>query len=49
MENVNMAKKMKSFVDRGKQKKRVRTHKKSLNKDEKRSYKKYNKQGRRPK
>jgi|TARA_R110000744_G_scaffold191708_1_gene310873 hypothetical protein len=49
MENVNMAKKMKTYVSRGKPTKRVRVHKKSLNKDEKRSYKKYNKQGRRPK
>ena len=47
-ENVNMARKFKSFVERAKPKKRVRTHKKSLNKDEKRSYKKYNRQGRRP-
>tara|TARA_R100001530_G_scaffold130996_2_gene102358 strand:- start:525 stop:671 length:147 start_codon:yes stop_codon:yes gene_type:complete len=45
--DVNMAKKkMKNFVERPKPKKRIGVHKKSLNKDEKRSYKKYNKQGR---
>ena len=41
-----MAKKQKTFVERRGSKKRPRVHKKSLNKDEKRSYKKYNKQGR---
>jgi len=34
------------FVPRPKPKKRPRVHKKSLNKSEKRSYKKYNRQGR---
>jgi hypothetical protein len=41
-----MAKKFKAFVQRDKPKKRPRRHKKSLNKSEKRSYKKYNRQGR---
>ena len=39
-------KKMGSFVERAKPKKRIGVHKKSKNKDEKRRYKKYNKQGR---
>ncbi len=43
-----MARKFKSFETRDKPKKRPRRHKKSLNKNEKRSFKKYNKQGRRP-
>jgi len=34
------------FVPREKPKKRPRVHKKSLNKDEKRNYKRYNRQGR---
>jgi len=34
------------FVPRPKPKKRPRVHKKSLNKSEKRTYKKYNRQGR---
>ena len=38
--------KMTSFVERAKPKKRIGVHKKSKNKQEKRSYKKYNKQGR---
>lgn len=41
-----MARKFKTFIERGKPKKRPRVHKKSLNKDEKRSFKKYNRQGR---
>ena len=41
-----MAKKFKAYVERPKPKKRPRVHKKSKNKDEKRSYKKYNRQGR---
>ena len=42
-----MARKFKSFETRDKPKKRgPRQHKKSLNKSEKRSYKKYNRQGR---
>jgi len=41
-----MAKKFKAFVQRDKPKKRPRRHKKTLNKSEKRSYKKYNRQGR---
>jgi hypothetical protein len=41
-----MAKKFKDFEVREKPKKRVRTHKKRLNKDEKRDHKKYNRQGR---
>ena len=43
-----MAKKFKAFVERDKPRKRPGRHKKSLNKNEKRSFKKYNKQGRRP-
>jgi len=35
-----------SFVPRAKPRKRPRRHKKTLNKNEKRCYKKYNKQGR---
>jgi len=38
--------KMTSFVERPKPKKRIGVHKKSLNKNEKRSFKKYNRQGR---
>ena len=34
------------FVPREKPKKRPRVHKKNLNKDEKRNYKRYNRQGR---
>jgi len=34
------------FEPRPKAKKRIRTHKKTLNKSEKRSFKKYNRQGR---
>jgi hypothetical protein len=34
------------FVPREKPKKRIRTHKKKLNKNEKRDHKKYNRQGR---
>jgi hypothetical protein len=34
------------FVPRPKPKKRIRIHKKSMNKSEKRSFKKYNRQGR---
>lgn len=34
------------FEPRPKPRKRIRTHKKKLNKNEKRSYKKYNRQGR---
>jgi hypothetical protein len=41
-----MARKFKDFVQRDKPKKRPRRHKKNLSKSEKRSYKKYNKQGR---
>ena len=41
-----MAKKSKVFEPRPKPKKRVRVHKKSLNKQEKRHQKKYNRQGR---
>ena len=41
-----MARKFKSFVERAKPKKRVRINKKSKNKDEKRMFKKYNRQGR---
>ena len=41
-----MARKFKSFEERPTPKKRPRVHKKSKNKDEKRSYKKYNRQGR---
>ena len=39
-------KRMGSFVERAKPKKRIGVHKKSKNKDEKRRYKQYNKQGR---
>ena len=39
----------KNFVPRPKPRKRPGRHKKSLNKNEKRSYKKYNRQGRRAK
>ena len=38
----------KNFVPRPKPKKRIRIHKKRKNKDERRSFKKYNRQGRRP-
>ena len=38
-----------NFVPRPKPKKRIRVHKKSKNKSEKRSFKKYNRQGRRAK
>ena len=41
-----MAKKFKSFEERPKPKKLPRVHKKSKNKQEKRSFKKYNRQGR---
>ena len=41
-----MAKKFKDFVPRPKPRKRPRVHKKNKNKQEKRSFKKYNKQGR---
>ena len=41
-----MAKKFEAYVERQKPKKRPRVHKKSKNKDEKRRYKKYNRQGR---
>jgi hypothetical protein len=41
-----MDKKFKAYVERPKPKKRPRVHKKSKNKDEKRMYKKYNRQGR---
>ena len=44
-----MARKFKSFAERAKPKKRIRIHKKSKSKDEKRMFKKYNKQGRRQK
>jgi len=37
------------FVPRPKPKKRIRVHKKSKNKSEKRSFKKYHRQGRRAK
>ena len=37
----------KNFVPRPKPKKRIRIHKKRKNKDERRSFKKYNRQGRR--
>ena len=37
-----------NFIPRPKPRKSPRRHKKSLNKNEKRSYKKYNRQGRRP-
>ena len=42
-----MAKKFKAFVQRPKPRKRPGRHKNNLNKSEKRSYKKYNRQGRR--
>ena len=42
-----MAKKFKAFVQRPKPRKLPCRHKKNLNKSEKRSYKKYNRQGRR--
>ena len=41
-----MARKIKDFVPRPKPKKRPRVHKKNKNKQEKRSFKKYNRQGR---
>tara|TARA_B100000900_G_scaffold283501_1_gene242836 strand:+ start:255 stop:380 length:126 start_codon:yes stop_codon:yes gene_type:complete len=41
-----MARKFKDFVPRPKPRKRPRVHKKNKNKQEKRSFKKYNKQGR---
>ena len=41
-----MARKFKAFVQRPKPRKRPGRHKKNLNKSEKRSYKKYNRQGR---
>ena len=41
-----MARKFKDFVPRPKPKKRPRVHKKNKNKQEKRSFKKYNGQGR---
>ena len=41
-----MARKFKDFVPRPKPKKRPRIHKKNKNKQEKRSLKKYNRQGR---
>ena len=40
-----MARKFKDFVPRPKPKKRPRVHKKNKNKQEKRSFKKYNRQG----
>ena len=43
---IYMAKKFKAFEERPKPKKRPRVHKKSKNKQEKRSFKKYNRQGR---
>jgi len=42
-----MAKKFKDFVARPKPRKRPGKHKKRMNKNEKRSFKKYNGQGRR--
>ena len=39
-------KKFTSFIERAKPKKRPGVHKKSLNKSEKRDFKKYNRQGR---
>lgn len=39
-------KKFTTYVERPKPKKRPRVHKKNLNKQEKRSFKKYNRQGR---
>ena len=41
-----MARKFKDFVPRPKPKKRPRIHKKNKNKQEKRSFKKYNRQAR---
>ena len=41
-----MARKFKDFVPRPKPKKRPRVHKKNKNKQEKRSFKRYNRQGR---
>ena len=41
-----MARKFKDFIPRPKPKKRPRVHKKNKNKQEKRSFKKYNRQGR---
>ncbi len=41
-----MARKFKDFVPRPKPKKRPKVHKKNKNKQEKRSFKKYNRQGR---
>ena len=41
-----MARKFKDFVPKPKPKKRPRVHKKNKNKQEKRSFKKYNRQGR---
>ena len=41
-----MARKFKDFVPRPKPRKRPRVHKKNKNKQEKRSFKKYNRQGR---
>ena len=41
-----MARKFKDFVPRPKPKKRPRVHKKNKNKQEKRNFKKYNRQGR---
>ena len=41
-----MARKFKDFVPRPKPKKRPRIHKKNKNKQEKRNFKKYNRQGR---
>ena len=41
-----MARKFKDFVERDKPRKRPGRHKKNLNKNEKRDYKKYHKQGR---
>ena len=41
-----MARKFKANVERPKQKKRPRVHKKNKNKSEKRMFKKYNRQGR---
>ena len=41
-----MARKFKDFVPRPKPKKGPRVHKKNKNKQEKRSFKKYNRQGR---
>jgi hypothetical protein len=41
-----MARKFKAFVERPKPRKRPGVHKKRKNKNEKRDYKKYNRQGR---